>query len=124
VADVVICSLCLSYMQDPFPAIREMARITRPGGRVVISDLHGDAERAGWKRSFRAGGIEYELLHRPHSRDVLVEHAKLAGLALVWQTAPCFGEPERHVFRSAGKENLFEPASQVSALQAIGWRRL
>lgn len=121
VADVVICSLCLNYLQGPLPAILEMSRITRPGGRIVISDLHPDAERAGWKRSFRSDGIQYELVHYNHSDELVRECAKRAGLASIWQTSASLGETELLVFRAAGKEHLFEEASRISALQITGW---
>lgn len=36
-ADVVFCVECIEHIESPFHLIRELARITRPGGRVVIS---------------------------------------------------------------------------------------
>ena len=38
--DVVTCALALTHLSDPSPAIAELARVTKPGGRVVISDAH------------------------------------------------------------------------------------
>lgn len=38
--DVATCALALTHLADPFPAIAELARVVRPGGRVVISDAH------------------------------------------------------------------------------------
>jgi malonyl-CoA O-methyltransferase len=124
VADIVICSFCLSYLQDPLPAMLEMGRVTRPGGRVVISDLHPDAERAGWKRSFRCEATQYELMHCAHSDDLLAEYAAHAGLKLIWQTSASFGPSEEFVFRAARKEHLFAQASRIPALRAVAWRKL
>jgi ubiquinone/menaquinone biosynthesis C-methylase UbiE len=38
--DVAVCSLALTHLPDPAPAIAELARVVRPGGRVVLSDAH------------------------------------------------------------------------------------
>ena len=35
--DVVLCALGLMYMPDPAQAIREMRRVLRPGGRMVVA---------------------------------------------------------------------------------------
>ncbi len=39
--DAVVSRLALHHLLDPGAALREMARVTRPGGRVVIADLRG-----------------------------------------------------------------------------------
>jgi ubiquinone/menaquinone biosynthesis C-methylase UbiE len=55
-ADLAICSFALGYLASPRPAIAEMARVSRKGGRVVVTDLHPCALAAGWTRSFRSNG--------------------------------------------------------------------
>jgi ubiquinone/menaquinone biosynthesis C-methylase UbiE len=40
VADLVVCGLALAHLPEVGRAISELARITRPGGRVIISDVH------------------------------------------------------------------------------------
>lgn len=40
--DLVLCSLVLSHVPDLLPAMKEMARLTRPGGRIIITDLRTD----------------------------------------------------------------------------------
>ncbi|MBI4787830.1 MAG: methyltransferase domain-containing protein [Chloroflexi bacterium] len=37
-ADVVVANMALHHAPDPARALREMARVCRPGGRVVITD--------------------------------------------------------------------------------------
>jgi ubiquinone/menaquinone biosynthesis C-methylase UbiE len=38
--DVAVCALALTHLEDPSPAIAELARVVRPGGRVVLTDAH------------------------------------------------------------------------------------
>ena len=38
--DLAVCSLALTHCQDLRPPITELARVVRPGGRLVISDFH------------------------------------------------------------------------------------
>ena len=40
--DLVLCSLVLSHVPDLNPVMKEMARLTRPGGRIIITDLRTD----------------------------------------------------------------------------------
>lgn len=38
--DLVVCSLALTHVRDISRPIGEFARVVRPGGRVVLSDIH------------------------------------------------------------------------------------
>ncbi len=37
--DAAILTLVLTYLADPLPVLRETARILKPGGRIVVTDL-------------------------------------------------------------------------------------
>jgi ubiquinone/menaquinone biosynthesis C-methylase UbiE len=39
--DLVYCRFVLEYVRDPEQAVREMVRVCRPGGRVLLQDLDG-----------------------------------------------------------------------------------
>jgi SAM-dependent methyltransferase len=121
IADFTVCSFALGYVTSPHKAIAEMARVTRQGARVVFTDLHPFALAAGWTRSFRADGEVYEIDHQAHSAAAWEDAAGSAGLALDWRVDANFAEPERHIFRRAGKESLFSELSRIPAVLAMCW---
>ena len=49
--DVALCALGLMYVPDPAKAAREMRRVLRPGGRMVIA-VWGERARCGWADLF------------------------------------------------------------------------
>jgi ubiquinone/menaquinone biosynthesis C-methylase UbiE len=119
-ADLGICSFALGYLRSPEAAFREMARTCR---RVIVSDLHPDAARAGWVRTFHAGEQKYEVASHRHSRELLNRYARAAGLKPAWQREASFGEPERQLFQQAGKNADFEGARQIPAVLISCWTR-
>lgn len=49
--DAVLCALGLMYMPEPAQALREMRRVLRPGGRVVVA-VWGERSACGWSALF------------------------------------------------------------------------
>jgi len=79
--DVVVCRNSLHHVSDPSGAIREMARVLRPGGRLVVEDM-----RAPDDESKRAYHETIECLRdvshaRTLTRGDLRSMAAAAGLA-------------------------------------------
>jgi SAM-dependent methyltransferase len=117
-ADVAVCSFALGYIDRLELAFREMARVAR---RIVTSDLHPEAVRAGWVRSFRSSSGSYEIEHQDHLWDGIETCARAAGLRPSWKLDASFGEPERGLFERAGKADVFSAARQVPAILISGW---
>jgi SAM-dependent methyltransferase len=61
-ADLVVCALALTHVADLAPVLAEFARVLRPGGHVVISDVHHDLIRLGSVPRVRTGSGEPGLL--------------------------------------------------------------
>jgi ubiquinone/menaquinone biosynthesis C-methylase UbiE len=118
--DLALCSFTIGYLPSPGQVFRELARVSR---QVIVSDLHPDAVRAGWTRSFRAQDRVYELLHHHHSVTELDDSALRAGLSFKWRLEESFSEPERKVFRRAGKEKAFDTVRQIPAVLITVWQR-
>jgi malonyl-CoA O-methyltransferase len=112
--DVTICSLALGYLDSPLPELR---RVTKSGGSIVVSDIHPAAHERGWKHSFRSGTDVFEIEHRPAVLNT-------EGLRLVTRSEPHFGEPERAIFRRAGKESSFAEMSEIPAIFIAHWIRV
>jgi len=94
-ADAVASSFGLMFMDDPSAALAEMARVTRPGGRMVVStwghvdDCPGFAGIVAAIESLK-GGRATELLRTAFSMgdpDELAEIADDAGLDAVRVTS-------------------------------------
>ena len=65
--DVAVCALALVHLAEPDRAVAELARVVRPGGRVIISDVHPFVVLLGWQAQFRtAGGDTGFMRLHPH----------------------------------------------------------
>jgi ubiquinone/menaquinone biosynthesis C-methylase UbiE len=51
--DLAVCSLALTHLADLEPALTEFARVVRPGGRIVVSDVHPCLVALGAQAFFR-----------------------------------------------------------------------
>ena len=123
IADIVVCSFAIAYADSLEDSAAEMNRISRPGARIFVTDLHPQAVAAGWKRSFRQGDRLYDLEHSVYREDELIEAFTLAGLTLERATAVHFDERQRDTFRRAGKEHVFEETCRVPAVWLTLWRK-
>jgi SAM-dependent methyltransferase len=63
-------------------AIREFARVLRPGGAVIISDFHPYCVGQGWRAALFGLGRAYVLSYPGHSRDDYLSAVEEAGLEL------------------------------------------
>lgn len=55
--ELVTCSLALCHATDVAPPIAEMARVLRPGGRLVISDMHPFSTMLGGAAAYPGSDI-------------------------------------------------------------------
>jgi ubiquinone/menaquinone biosynthesis C-methylase UbiE len=67
--DLAICSLALCHVPDLVSALRELSRVLRPGGTLVVSDPHGRAAYAGGQGFFGPGGVTRPRFVRNHYRQ-------------------------------------------------------
>jgi ubiquinone/menaquinone biosynthesis C-methylase UbiE len=118
--ELALCSFALSYTANLRLALLELARVART---VVVSDLHPEAMRRGWKRSFRENGTSWQIDYQPYTTRELDCAATEAGLKLSHRLEPHFGEPEREVFRKAGNASGLDSAREIPAILISKWIR-
>jgi phosphatidylethanolamine/phosphatidyl-N-methylethanolamine N-methyltransferase len=91
--DVVYAAYVLNVVQDPFRALREMARVCRSGGRIVLVNHFAPAQerwlsRLAWRAIAGIGSISWNLERDPFLRAggltiETVEHVNLGISSIV-----------------------------------------
>jgi ubiquinone/menaquinone biosynthesis C-methylase UbiE len=122
-ASLVLCSMALSYFDNLAEVFEEFARVSAPGASVAVSDMHPEAQAAGWTRSFRAGKLQVELDHHRRSWEEIERTAEHAGLEACACTSVFFGEQERPIFERADKAALFATIQKKPALCLAIWKK-
>ena len=123
-ADIALCALSLGHAPDADLAMRELCRVVKPGGMLLLSDFHPDATRRGWKRTFRRGGETFEVENHAYSVEALALCAAREGLRLEAVAEPGFDDGQREIFRRAGREDLFLRVRGLPAVVVARWRRV
>ncbi|GAY09741.1 class I SAM-dependent methyltransferase [Pseudonocardia sp. N23] len=80
--DAAVCALAMVHVPDLRPVFAELARVVRPGGRVVVSDVHPFLVTLGWQAQFPGDdGRAYIRLHA-HLMSDYAGAALAAGFAV------------------------------------------
>jgi malonyl-CoA O-methyltransferase len=82
--DVVVGNLVLEHVDDLGPVYAEAARVLRPGGRLLLCELHPERQRRGGQAHFTdadTGRTVYVAAHR-HTAGEYVNGGIAAGLVL------------------------------------------
>lgn len=105
--DVVVAGLLVSYVSDRAGAFAEIARVLRPGGVLVLSDLHPVASERGWSRTFVGPSGERLLAPvAPPSIEELRRRLGTAGLCVEVVREPAIDGRLEDDFRRAGRRDF------------------
>ncbi len=77
--DFVMCALMLSHVADLSRIAREFYRVLRPGGAVLITDLHPNVVQIGWGSSVTRPGVTYFIESQGHTRHDYLASVTAAG---------------------------------------------
>ena len=81
--DAALSALALSHFVDPTGPVAELARVVRPGGNVVISDLHPYMVLLGGQAVFRTeGGVPHFVASHAHLPGHMLGVFREAGLTV------------------------------------------
>jgi ubiquinone/menaquinone biosynthesis C-methylase UbiE len=80
--DLLISTLTLGYIADVEGAFEEWERVLKPGGDVILTDLHPDAATSE-ARSFRQNNRTIAIRHLSRSLPSITAAAKRSGLEAV-----------------------------------------
>src|SRR5262245_36057775 len=87
-ADITICGLTLGHLEDLRAPLAELARVTRPGGKLLCSDFHPIGRELGWRREFSAAGQRYAVRHTWHLESDWRSAVDAVGLEIVCVLEP------------------------------------
>jgi cytosine/adenosine deaminase-related metal-dependent hydrolase/ubiquinone/menaquinone biosynthesis C-methylase UbiE len=116
----VMASFLLSYVKDLQAFALECARIVRPGGWMLVSDMHPvTAAERGWKRSFHIDGRTVDIAVHSRSLREIIAAFEQNGFEVGVLIEPAFDEPERQIFEDAGKLAEYEELARVAAIYIL-----
>jgi ubiquinone/menaquinone biosynthesis C-methylase UbiE len=124
VFDLAICSFALGHIRDLGSMVREVARVTKPGADVFVTDLHPEAYARGWRAGFRDRSAAVQIEMRPRAAEETVQAFCSNGFECLMHVPLSLGDPEKPIFARAGKSQSFAEACQMPAVLVCQFRRL
>jgi SAM-dependent methyltransferase len=121
--DLVTCGLAVAHLPELGPAVGEMARVLRPGGRAVVSVLHPFQAHLGWHAPFEdAEGRRGFVREHSHTHADYFTAFRAAGLEVDDCVEPELGPDQartkRRAHRHAPEATL---AAYVGLPAALVW---
>jgi len=124
VFDLAICSFALGHIRDLAPMVRELARVTKTGADVFVSDLHPEAYARGWRAGFRDGSTAVQIEMLPPAAEKTDQAFCSNVFESLTHVSLWLGDPEKPIFARAGKSHAYAEACQLPAVLVCQFKRL
>ena len=121
--DFAICSFAANHIADIARLFREIARVVRPGGRFIVSDLHPAAYALGWRTGFRDAFESIQIETRSHSLNDLESVSAANGFEALAYADLRIEAAEKPIFLVARKPELFDQVVGTSAVFVLELKR-
>ena len=93
--DLAVCTLALTHCSELKSPIAELARVVRPGGRIILSDVHPVMTMLGFHARYPSGEGEFGFVRNHiHPFSDYLTAFREARLAVVQCREPVWGEAE------------------------------
>lgn len=121
--DIVWCRLVIGHLHDCAPIYAELARVTAPGGQVIVTDFHPAAYAAGHRRTFRRDGEVHEIEHYVHAVAAHEEAARATGLRLAAASEAQIGPSVRPFYERAGRIATYDADRGLPVVLALSFAK-
>ena len=120
---IVWCRLAVGHLPELERVYAELGRVARPGARVIVTDFHPAAARAGHTRTFRdTHGTLHEVEHHIHEAGAHMAAARRAGLELDEVAEPAVGRAVRPFYEAAARLDAYERQTGTPLVLALAFR--
>ena len=93
--DLAVCSLSLTHCPNLIPPITELSRVIRPGGTLIISDVHPFLIMLGAHADYQLGQTTTRFVrNHAHQVSAYLSAFQEAGLNIVQCIEPLYGDQE------------------------------
>lgn len=118
--DVLLASFVLSYLDDLGKTAREFARVIRPEGNLILTDMHPEtAAGLHWKRAFTNNEVKMTLPAQHRGIEAIIASFRDEGFIVRAAIEPSFGLPEKDVFAAHSKIDSFAEAEHLPAIYLL-----
>jgi ubiquinone/menaquinone biosynthesis C-methylase UbiE len=121
--DFLVSNLALSHFPDSAAALLEWARVLKPGGDLIVTDLHPSAAEGG-DCTFRHHGEVKAIQLFVHSPDSLKLSANRSGFSLLKMVERVVGPSMRGSYEARGARAEFDRMNGRPLLIGLHFRRL
>jgi ubiquinone/menaquinone biosynthesis C-methylase UbiE len=116
--DVVVSTLALGHFSDLPRTIAEWSRVLRPGGDLLLTDLHPEAAARGGC-TFAYGGKTIAVTLHAHSLAAILRVGRRHGLTLTSRIERRVDHDVRGYFEARGQTEMFRSLEGVPLIYGL-----